>query len=86
MEAARRQQLAPLRATVTRADADIARLSAEIADLDKRLADPALYEHAARAELATLLEAQADRRRRLGAAEESWLAASEALEAATQAD
>jgi ATP-binding cassette subfamily F protein 3 len=86
VEAARRQQLSPLRATVTRAEADIARLSADIAELDRRLADPGLYEHAARAELAKMLEAQADHRRRLSAAEEAWLSASEALEAATRAD
>jgi ATP-binding cassette subfamily F protein 3 len=86
LEAARRQQLSPLRATVTRAENDIGRLSEEIARLDARLTDAALYEHAARAELATLLEAQADRRRRLAAAEETWLSASEALEAATRAD
>ena len=86
VEAERRQRLTPMRSAVTRAEAEIAKLSVEIAALDTRLTDPALYEHVARAELAKLLETRTDHRRRLAIAEESWLMASEALEAAMQAD
>ncbi len=86
LEAERRQRLTPLRTAVSQAEAEIARLSTEVADLEARLTDAALYEHTARLELSQLLETQANRRRRLAAAEELWLKASESLEAAMLAD
>jgi ATP-binding cassette subfamily F protein 3 len=85
LEAERRQRLTPLRSAVTRAEADIAKLTAELAGLEEQLHAPTLYEPAARKQLTELLATQADRKRRLDAAEEAWLIASEALEQATQA-
>ena len=81
-EAVQRQQLAPFKAAVARAEAELARLAAEGAALEARLAAPELYVPAARAELTALLASQAEFRRRHAAAEETWLAASVALEAA----
>ena len=86
LEAERRQRLTPLRSAVARAEADITRLTAELAGLEEQLTEPALYEPAARQRLTDLLATQADRKRRLTAAEETWLTAAEALEAANRAD
>jgi ATP-binding cassette, subfamily F, member 3 len=85
LEAERRQRLTPLRSAVTRAEADIGALTEELAGLEERLNAPALYEPAARQQLTELLAAQADRKRRLDAAEEAWLSAADALEAAAHA-
>jgi ATP-binding cassette subfamily F protein 3 len=79
-----RAALAPLKRRVTEAEAEIARLARQIAAIDASLADGALYaKDAARATV--LVRERAALERGLGAAEEAWLAASEAYEAA-QAD
>jgi ATP-binding cassette, subfamily F, member 3 len=85
LEAARRQRLSPLRAQVTKLEAEIDALSAEAGRLDEQLAAPELYLPAGRADLDRLLARQTDVRRRLAAAEESWLEASERLEQEMQA-
>jgi ATP-binding cassette subfamily F protein 3 len=84
-EAEERQRLAALRAAVTKADRDLTTLTDEGRALEARLADPTLYEHASKAELTRLLASQRDLGQRLTAAEERWLTASEALEAAVAA-
>jgi ATP-binding cassette subfamily F protein 3 len=85
LEAERRQRLSPLRAQVTKFETQMNELSAEAAKLEQAMASPSLYEPAGRAELDRLLAAQADVRRRLAAAEDSWLQASERLEQEMQA-
>jgi ATP-binding cassette subfamily F protein 3 len=78
--AVRRAELAPLRARVSAAEAAIGRLSAEIADLDAALAAPGTFADPARA--ASLAKARADAARALAAAENDWLDASTAYDAA----
>ncbi|MBS0396270.1 MAG: ABC transporter ATP-binding protein, partial [Proteobacteria bacterium] len=81
-EAEQRQRLAPLRAAIERAEAALAALGAELAAVEARLGEPELHVPGRRAELLELLERQGALRRRVGEAEESWLAASETLETA----
>jgi ATP-binding cassette subfamily F protein 3 len=78
--AKRREETAPLRKQVKDAEAAIARLQAEIAALDAKLADPKLYGRPA--EAASLARERADKVARLQAAEERWLEAAAAVEAA----
>jgi ATP-binding cassette subfamily F protein 3 len=82
--AERRTQLAPLRKAMQAAEKHMEVLAAKIAKLDKALADPDLYARdAAKAQRVVLergLEARA-----LAEAEEAWLAATEAYEAADRA-
>jgi ATP-binding cassette subfamily F protein 3 len=79
--AERRQQLAPLRRAMQAAEKRLEALSGEIAAIDAALADPGLYARdAARAQRLVLdrgLKAKS-----LAEAEEAWLVATEALEAA----
>jgi ATP-binding cassette, subfamily F, member 3 len=82
LEAARRAALSPLRATVTQAERQMARLTPQLAELATRLADPALYEPSARTALTALLAEQSAAQQAMNAAESQWLEASEALEAA----
>jgi ATP-binding cassette, subfamily F, member 3 len=82
--AERRQRLSPLRAAVAACEAAIAQLTQERDALEARLAAAGLQTPAAHIELADLLRQQAELRRRLGAAEEEWLSASESLEAAAR--
>ena len=62
------------------AEKELARLSAERKRLETELGDPAVYADAARA--AALARRQGEVATALDAAEEAWLAAAEALEAA----
>jgi ATP-binding cassette subfamily F protein 3 len=78
--AERRVQLAPLRKALQAAEAEVAKLTAEVARLDARLADPALYADAGKAQKVTLERGQLAKR--LAEAEERWLTAAEAHEAA----
>jgi ATP-binding cassette subfamily F protein 3 len=84
LEAERRQRLTPLRSVVQRAEADLARFGKAVAECETRLTDETLYEHASRDALAEVLARQAEARAGLAAAEEAWLAASEALEEANR--
>ena len=77
-----RASLAPLRKRTRDLEASIQRLEAERAALEQKLADPALY--AGPAEAVTKLQVDLSRvRDSLTAAEDAWLAAQEALEAAS---
>ncbi len=82
LEAERRQRLSPLRAAVARADDSLGRLASESASLEARLASPDSYLPAGREQLTALLLARSDLKRRLAAAEEAWLEASDCLERA----
>jgi ATP-binding cassette subfamily F protein 3 len=66
------------------AEHNLQRLSADLARLDGALADPALYQDATRAQKLSIERAQLAKR--LGVAEEAWLAATEAYERAAAAN
>jgi ATP-binding cassette subfamily F protein 3 len=78
--AQKRQQLAPLKRTMQEAEKRVEKLSAELARLDAKLADPDLYADAQRTQKITLERGQVAKK--LGEAEEDWLAATSAYEAA----
>jgi len=78
--AKRREDSAPLRKKVKEAETAVAKLQAEIAALDKKLADPKLYQRPMDA--AFLAKERADLARSLSAAEDKWLTASAEAEAA----
>ncbi len=71
----------PLRQRVERAEAEVARLSREIEKLDAALADGGLFSREP-AKAAAMAKTRADNARALAKAEEDWLAAGAALEAA----
>jgi ATP-binding cassette subfamily F protein 3 len=78
--AERRAELSPLRKAVQAAESAVSKLSAELARYDARLADPTAYADAAKAQ--KLMQERGQVAKRLAAAEEAWLVASEAYEAA----
>ena len=78
-----RAALAPLRRQARDAEARLARLAAERAAIEKTLADPALYVPTRKAEMAAASARLAAIRKLAAAAEAEWLAAEEALEAAS---
>jgi ATP-binding cassette subfamily F protein 3 len=82
--AERRQQLAPLRKTVQTAEKRMETLASEIAKLDGALADPDLYVRDA-AKAQRLVVERGQKAKALAEAEEAWLAATEAFEAAEAA-
>ena len=77
----KRADAAPLRQRMTRAQAEIDRLTKEIVQLDIALADGALFARYP-AKAAVTAKARADFARALARAEEDWLAAGEALQSA----
>ena len=81
LAAGRRSQLAPLKKQVQSAEQAMAKMTVEIAKLDKSLADPNLYTR----DPSTAKKLAYDRGRLakdLTLAEETWLSATEAYEAA----
>jgi ATP-binding cassette subfamily F protein 3 len=78
--ARRREDSAPLRKRVKDAESAIARLQKELAEIDRKLADPKLYNKPVDA--AFLAKERSDMVRAIAAAEDKWLAASAAVEAA----
>jgi len=76
-----RAALAPLRRQAAEGEKLVNKLTAEAARLEARLADPAIYSGPA-AEVAKLQIELGELRKRLAAAEDDWLEALEALEAA----
>ncbi len=78
--AEKRQQLAPLRQRIKRAEALMANLQEEIRRIDRLLADPASYGKS-RVAVGRAKE-RAEAARRLGVAEEEWLALGQDLEQA----
>jgi len=81
--AAARAALAPLRKQAKDAEALLARLTAERATIEARLADPALYAPGRVNDVAVANARLASIRREAAVAEAEWLAAEEALEAAS---
>jgi len=81
-EAERRNRLTPLRATIARCDAEMERLGKERSAIEQWLADPALYEDAAKSRLRELTERQNEVVRAIEQLEGEWLMASEQLEMA----
>jgi len=79
--AGRRAELAPLKKAMVAAEASVEKLSREIARLDALLGDPAHYQRDPADAQATTIE-RGRAAKRLSEAEESWLAATEAYEAA----
>ena len=79
--AERRAQLAPLRKSMQTAERTVERLQAEIAGLDAELADPALFSRDPAKAKAKAIE-RGRKARELSLAEDAWLAATEAFEAA----
>ena len=81
----RRASLAPLKKAMQTAENKVERITSEIAKLDALLADPELYvRDAAKAQSIGIERGQLVKR--LGTAEEEWLAASEAYESAAAED
>ncbi len=78
--AARRQKIAPLRKNIQEAESWIARLGKQLERIDSELADPVLYEKADPVKITALQKKKADTESELEAAEETWLAATEAFE------
>ena len=83
-EAAQRAAMAPMRAAITKAERDMARLTPRLAEIESALAEPDLYESGGRSRLAQLLSEQASLREQLESAEGAWLEASEAWEIASR--
>ena len=75
--------MAPLRKKARDAEARIAKLKTEKDSIEKKLADPALYAPNRVAEVTAANTRLAAIARETAAAEEEWLAAEEALEAAS---
>ncbi|MFD0912215.1 ATP-binding cassette domain-containing protein [Methylophilus luteus] len=71
----------PLLKALTTLETQMAKLEAEKNTLESRLADSAIYELAQKAELQTVLMAQAENRKQLEKIESEWLACQEKLEA-----
>ena len=81
LEAQRRQQLAPLKKELQQVEQRTAELETQLQALEERLADSGLYATEKKAELATLLDEQAQAKQALAACEERWFELSESLEA-----
>ncbi|MCG8427747.1 MAG: ATP-binding cassette domain-containing protein [Chromatiales bacterium] len=81
-EAERRQQLQPLKKKLQKHEKELEQLSDKQAELETALADPNIYEADSKEQLKKLLTEKAVVDKALGEAEEAWLEASEALEAA----
>jgi ATP-binding cassette subfamily F protein 3 len=77
-----RGKTAPLRQAVKDAELRLAKLAAEKAILEKKLADPGVYSPGKAKDLANINQRLAAIRRETTAAEQDWLAAEAALEAA----
>jgi ATP-binding cassette subfamily F protein 3 len=79
--AEKRLELAPLRKRIADAEAAVARLTKEIARLDSALAEPGMFARDP-AKAAAFAKSRADHAAALAKAEEDWLEASAAVEAA----
>ncbi|MCZ6711264.1 MAG: ATP-binding cassette domain-containing protein [Gammaproteobacteria bacterium] len=78
--AMQRQVEKPLRDTVVSLEAELEQLAAALKATEARLADPDIYHNLPAAELDQLLVESGRLRKKIAAAEHSWLTASEALE------
>lgn len=82
-QAARRQQLAPLRKQLAKLEALVEQQSEQLALIIEQLGDTALYEEANKAQLKTLLQQQATLEQQSAITEEQWLELQEQLETLT---
>ncbi|HEU4663147.1 MAG TPA: ATP-binding cassette domain-containing protein [Dokdonella sp.] len=80
--AEQRARVAPLRKEVARIERTLAALEAERTDLERELADPALYAMADGAAVAARVRRQGQLAQEIGALEQAWLDAQTAIEAA----
>jgi ATP-binding cassette subfamily F protein 3 len=81
--AAQRQQLKPLTNKLKNLETQMEKLQARLADIESQLGDSSIYEDKNKANLQKLLLEQAKIQQDLSEAEESWLAVSEEIEAAS---
>ncbi len=80
--AADQRELArPLKDALKKLDTQMAKLQKEVAAIEQKIADPAMYEASRSAEVAKLMKDQGELKKKLAAAEEEWLEATEKLEA-----
>ena len=82
-QAQKRQQLAPMRDRVKKAERECENLQQQLTELQEQLSDNELYTKERQSELTELLKLQKQLQVQLEAAEGSWLDASEALEQAS---
>jgi ATP-binding cassette subfamily F protein 3 len=85
VEAQRRQELQPLKKALDKAEYELTRLHAERDAIERELADSTLYQAQAKDKLQILLKRRGGLDEQLAQAEERWLMAAEALEAAQRA-
>ena len=76
-----REEVKRLRDLIRKSETRQARIEELLSRLEKKLADPALYEKSGAAEAAKLMKEQAELRAELASVEETWLEASAQLEA-----
>ena len=81
-EAAQRKALRPLKLAVERCEEELEKLHAQQAELEAELADTALYSEQRKDDLQKRLMAKATLDQEIEVAEEAWMAAAEALQAA----
>lgn len=81
-DAARRERVKPLRQQMQHWEREIDRLQTALQEIETALADPSLYAESAKAALTEQLQRQGQLSNELAAAEQAWLEAGEALEAA----
>ncbi|MGB0865621.1 MAG: ATP-binding cassette domain-containing protein [Granulosicoccaceae bacterium] len=84
-QAQARAKLQPLRNRARQNERQMEKLQGQLAELEKQLADPALYESAQSTKLQEVIQQQAKVREELESTEMDWLAAMEAIEAAESA-
>jgi ATP-binding cassette subfamily F protein 3 len=82
-EAEQRAALKPLRDRAAKLLRALEGAHTELAEVEQALADNTIYEPARREALKQLLHRQAELRQRAGTLEAEWIAAEEAVEAAT---
>ncbi|MEH6471815.1 MAG: ATP-binding cassette domain-containing protein [Halopseudomonas sp.] len=80
LEAARRQQLAPLRKRVAKLEQQVEQQSIDLGLLNEQLADPQMYDDANKERLKQLLQQQAKLQQLSADTEEQWLTSVEQLE------
>jgi ATP-binding cassette subfamily F protein 3 len=80
-EAERRNRLSPLKAEIARLEKQLERQEKERAAVETALADPEIYNHAAKQKLQDLLQKQTQLKRDISNTETEWLTATEKLDA-----
>ena len=81
LEAEFRKKLTPYKKQLTNAEKLMDKLTAQLEDIEKQLADSALYEHTQKTRLTDLLKKQAEQKEQLEEAEMDWMDAQESIEA-----